>query len=75
MVGVVRVVANQHPANVWFGVSPSPRAGQPVTFTYTGDADPDGALTSWQWDLDGNGSFETTTPTGAASNTYASPGT
>jgi plastocyanin len=75
MVGVVRVVANQHPANVSFGVSPSPRAGQPVTFTYTGDVDPDGTLTSWQWDLDGDGSFETTTPTGAASNTYASPGT
>jgi plastocyanin len=75
MVGVVRVVANQHPANVSFGVSPTPRAGQPVTFTYTGDVDPDGTLTSWQWDLDGDGSFETTTPTGAATNTYASPGT
>ena len=32
-------------------------------------------MTSWQWDLDGDGSFETTTPTGAATNTYASPGT
>lgn len=64
-------VIDQHPASVSFGVSPSPRAGQPVTFTYTGSADPDGTLTSWKWDLDGDGVFETTTPTGAATTTYA----
>ncbi len=75
MVGQITVVADQHPATVSFAVSPAPRAGQPVTFTYTGSADPDGALTSWQWDLDGDGSFETTTPAGAVANTYASPGT
>jgi plastocyanin len=75
MVGQITVVADQHPATVSFGVSPSPRAGQPVTFTYTGSADPDGTLTSWQWDLDGDGTFETTTLTGTVANTYASPGT
>jgi plastocyanin len=75
MKGTIRVVANQHPANVSFGVSPAPRAGQPVTFTYTGDADPDGTLTSWQWDLDGDSYFETTTPAGVATRTYASPTT
>jgi plastocyanin len=63
-------VVDQHPATVSFGVSPSPRAGQPVTFTYTGSADPDGTLTSWKWDLDGDGVFETTTPSGAATTTY-----
>jgi len=63
-------VIDQHPASVSFGVSPSPKAGQPVTFTYTGSADPDGTLTSWKWDLDGDGVFETTTPTGAATTTY-----
>ncbi|MGZ6671039.1 MAG: PKD domain-containing protein [Solirubrobacteraceae bacterium] len=75
MVGQITVVANQHPAVVSFGVSPSPRAGQPVTFTYTGSDDPDGTLTSWQWDLDGDGTFETTTLAGTVANTYASPGT
>jgi plastocyanin len=73
MVGSVTVSADQHPTGVSFAVSAAPRAGQPVTFTYTGDPDPDGALTSWQWDLDGDGSFETTTPTGAATTTYATP--
>jgi plastocyanin len=70
MVGTLNVVANQHPASVSFSVSPSPTAGQPVTFTYTGAADPDGTLTAWKWDLDGDGAFETTTPTGAAITTY-----
>ena len=46
-----------------------------MTFTYTGSADPDGTLTSWKWDLDGDGTFETTTPTGAATTTYATPRT
>jgi plastocyanin len=70
MVGTLNVVANQHPASVSFAVSPSPTAGQPVTFTYTGSADPDGTLTAWKWDLDGDGAFETTTPTGVATTTY-----
>jgi plastocyanin len=71
MFGSVTVLPDQHPATVSFGVSPSPRAGQPVTFTYTGSADPDGTLTSWKWDLDGDGAFETTTASGAATTTYA----
>jgi plastocyanin len=70
MVGTITVIADQHPATVSFGVSASPKAGQPVTFTYTGSPDPDGSLTSWQWDLDGDGVFETTTPSGAATTTY-----
>ena len=69
MRGAITVV-DQHPASVSFSVSPAPRAGQPVTFTYTGSADPDGTLTSWKWDLDGDGVFETTTPSGAATTTY-----
>jgi plastocyanin len=71
MTGTLNVIADQHPASVSFGVSPSPTAGQPVTFSYTGSADPDGTLTSWKWDLDGDGAFETTTPTGASTTTYA----
>src|SRR5215475_2860322 len=67
MVRVLREVANQHPARVSFSVAPAqPSAGQPVTFTYTGDPDPDGALVRWEWDLDGDGTFETATPAGAA---------
>jgi PKD repeat protein len=71
MTGTLNVIADQHPASVSFAVSASPTAGQPVSFTYTGTADPDGTLTAWKWDLDGDGAFETTTPTGAATTTYA----
>ncbi len=75
MRGVIRV-PDQHPAVVSFSVNPAaPRAGQPVTFTYTGSADPDGSLVSWQWDLDGDGSFETSTPDGAVTKTFAGAGT
>jgi plastocyanin len=70
MVGVVRVVANEQPASPSFSVSPAPRAGQPVTFTYTGPLDTDGTLTRWEWDLDGDGTLETSTASGAATTTY-----
>jgi plastocyanin len=76
MVGVVHVVADQHPARVSFSAAPAyPSAGQPVTFTYSGDPDPDGTLVRWEWDLDGDGTFEAATPAGAATTTYARPGT
>lgn len=72
MVGTVTVVQDQHPAYVSFSASPTqPQAGQPVTFTYTGSADPDGSLGRWEWDLDGDGVFETATPGGSATTTYA----
>jgi plastocyanin len=76
MVGVVRVVADQHPARVAFSASPTPAAvGQPVTFTYTGDPDPDGTLVRWEWDLDGDGSFETSSTAGMMTHSYLSAGT
>jgi PKD repeat protein len=37
-----------------------PLVGQQVTFDGTASADPDGTVASYQWDLDGNGSFEAT---------------
>jgi large repetitive protein len=37
-----------------------PLVGQQVTFDGTASADPDGTVASYEWDLDGNGSFEAT---------------
>jgi len=60
-----------------FTVSPSPaQTGQMVSFNGSASSDPDGAIAAYEWDLDGNGSYETatgTTPT--ASRSYSSPGT
>jgi hypothetical protein len=37
-----------------------PQAGQPVTFTATAFTDPDGSIARYEWDLDGDGTFEAT---------------
>jgi plastocyanin len=76
MVGVIHVVADQHPAHVAFTASPAaPAAGQPVLLSYAGDPDPDGTLQRWDWDLDGDGSFETSTAAPSVSTTFATPRT
>jgi subtilisin-like proprotein convertase family protein len=49
--------------------------GQSVTFSAAGSADSDGTVTSFEWDLDGNGSFETTTAADSVQTTFGSPGT
>jgi PKD repeat protein len=60
-----------------FTVSPNPApTGQTVTFNASGSTDLDGTIAKYQWDLDGNGSFETdtgTTPTTTRS--YSAAGT
>jgi PKD repeat protein len=68
--------SNQAPT-ASFTPSPNPAlSGQAVTFNGSASSDPEGPIANYQWDLDGNGSFETdtgTTPT--TSYSYATPGT
>ena len=50
--------------------------GQPVTFSAAAAVDPDGTIVRYEWDLDGNGSFETDTgQTPSLSRTFATPAT
>jgi len=60
-----------------FNASPNPaQAGQSVSFDGSASTDPDGSIAKYEWDLDGNGTYETdtgTTPTTSA--TFSSPGT
>jgi PKD repeat protein len=76
MTGVVRVNASSgnQLATPDFTWSPnSPQTGETVTFSPTGFSDPDGSIQRYEWDLDGDGSFETT---GASpTKTYANAGT
>jgi PKD repeat protein len=69
-------VANNQPPRAALSTSPNPAtAGQPVAFDASASSDPDGTIAKYEWDLDGNGSYETstgTTPT--VSKTYASAG-
>jgi YD repeat-containing protein len=49
------------------------RPNQPVTFSAAGSSDPDGSITKYEWDLDGNGTFETDTGSSATTTkTYTS---
>jgi Concanavalin A-like lectin/glucanases superfamily/PKD domain len=59
-----------------FTATPSPvLTGVPVTFSATGSSDPDGSVVKYEWDLDGNGSYETNTgSTPSASRSFPSNG-
>ena len=67
-------VTNRVPASS-FTVAPNPAStGQSVTFNGSGSSDPDGTIAKYEWDLDGNGSFETDTgASSSASRSYAAP--
>ncbi len=60
-----------------FTVSPSPvDSGQSVSFDASASSDPDGTIAKYEWDLDGNGTYETNTgATATTSKSYATPGT
>jgi YD repeat-containing protein len=59
-----------------FSAAPNPaQAGQLVNFDGSTSADPDGTIATYEWDLDGNGSYETNTgTTSSASTTFAAAG-
>jgi YD repeat-containing protein len=51
------------------------KPGQTVTFDASASHDPDGSITKYEWDLDGNGTYETSTgTTPSASRSYATAG-
>lgn len=60
-----------------FVASPNPaQPGQTVSFDGSGSNDPDGTVAKYEWDLDGNGSFETDTgAVASAARAYADPAT
>jgi len=70
------IIDGNEPPQASFTVSPNPAAtGSPVTFDASASKDVDGTISKYEWDLDGNGSYETstgTTPT--VTKTYATAG-
>ena len=62
-VGLTLDSGNQ-PPSASFTVSPNPaQTGQTVTFDASGSTDTDGTIAKYEWDLDGNGTYDKTTPT------------
>ncbi|MGC1165812.1 MAG: PKD domain-containing protein [Solirubrobacterales bacterium] len=74
-VRTVTVIDNQ-PPSAGFTASPSsPVMGEAVTFNGSASKDPDGTIAKYEWDLDGNGSYETDSGSNpSTSRTYASAG-
>ena len=65
-------VANQPPV-AQFTISPAiPLVGMAVTFDGSASYDPDGTITSYQWDLDGDGAVDHFGP--VVTTTYYAPG-
>jgi YD repeat-containing protein len=67
---------NQQSPTAAFTLSPNPaQTGQTVTFNGSGSSDPDGSIAKYEWDLDGNGSYETDSGTTATvTRSYSSAG-
>src|SRR3989440_339956 len=73
----VNVVLAPSPGTLSASVPNAVPLNTPITFTDTGASDPNagGSITKYEWDLDGNGSFETGTGTTAsATHSYPSNG-
>ncbi len=68
-------IQNQLPV-ASFTASPNPvLSGVSTTLNASASSDPDGTIAKYEWDLDGNGSYETDTGTTASKVTsYATPG-
>ncbi len=57
-----RVVITFRPPQAFFMFSPSqPKVGQTVMFNASESFDPDGEITKYEWDFDGNGQIDATT--------------
>ncbi len=67
-------VQNRAPsASVTDSPDPAP-IGTPVTFDASASKDPDGSIVKYEWDLDGNGTYETSTgSTPTATKSYSKP--
>ena len=65
------------PPTASFTADPNPAVvGGSVHYDASGSKDPDGSIVKYEWDLDGNGSFETNTgATAGADRVYGTPGT
>jgi PKD repeat protein len=69
------VIQNTPPTASFTATPEAAPTGTTVSFNAAASGDPDGTIAKYEWDLDGNGSYETSTgTTPSATTTYATPG-
>jgi len=74
-VRTVTVINNQPPTAAITATPNAPLSGEATTFSAAGSSDADGTIAKYEWDLDGNGTYETSTgTTPSVSHTYTSSG-
>jgi hypothetical protein len=56
---------------VWIGTGYNGRIGSPIRFDAAGSYDPDGQIVTWEWDVNGDGTYDATTPGPELVHTYA----
>jgi PKD repeat protein len=68
-------VENRTPVASFLASPAAAPTGTSVSFNASASSDPDGTIAKYEWDLDGNGSYETNTgTTPSTTRTYATPG-
>jgi PKD repeat protein len=68
-------VQNSPPSASFTTPAGTTQTGDTANFDASASSDPDGPIAKYEWDLDGNGSYETSTgATATASQAYATPG-
>src|SRR4051794_25788373 len=67
---------SNHAPTANFTISANPaKTATALTFDASGSKDTDGSIAKYEWDLDGDGTFETTTATSKVTHSYAAEGT
>jgi PKD repeat protein len=70
-------IINNLPPTASFTATPSvQKKGEPISFSGAGSSDPDGTIAKYEWDFDGNGTYETNGGSNPViSHSYTTPGT
>jgi PKD repeat protein len=75
-VRTITIINNQPPTASFTATPNATKKGEPIAFTGVASTDVDGTIAKYEWDFDGNGTFETNGGSNPAiSRTYATPGT